>query len=163
MVQATVNATFSRNKIKNIIQYNDDYDNGGQIEQTFANTDISFSPNRIAGASVTFEPFTKSSDKQHFYIDLLEKYVGRQYLDNAQNNLKSIKPYVLTDARLRYSFSSPVFKDISLILMANNIFNKKYENNGYTFSYRYDGVVTTENYYFPQAGTNWNVGVTFAF
>ncbi|HMR84614.1 MAG TPA: TonB-dependent receptor, partial [Niabella sp.] len=105
--------------------------------------------------------FTKPESRQHFYIDLLEKYVGRQYLDNAQNKLKSINPYALTDARLRYQFSSNRFKDINLILMVNNLFNKKYENNGYTFSYLYDGSLTTENYYFTQAGINWNIGVSF--
>lgn len=162
-MQINANATFSQNKIKNIIQYNDDYDNGGQMEELFTNTDIPFSPNAIAGASITFEPFTKPTDKQHVYIDLLEKYVARQYLDNAQNKLKSINPYALTNARLRYRFSSNTFKDINLIVMVNNIFNKKYENNGYTFSYLYNDVVTTENYYFPQAGTNWNIGVTFSF
>lgn len=160
-IQANANITLSRNKIKNMILYSDDYDNGGQLEESLHNTDISFSPNTIAGASITFEPFTKPESRQHFYIDLLEKYVGRQYLDNSQNKLKSINSYALTDARLRYQLSSDTFKDINLILMVNNLFNKKYENNGYTFSYLYDGVITTENYYFPQAGTNWSVGVSF--
>lgn len=160
-IQANANITLSRNKIKNMILYVDDYDKGGQSEESLHNTDISFSPNIIAGASITFEPFTKPESRQHFYIDLLEKYVGRQYLDNAQNKLKSINPYALTDARLRYQFSSNRFKDINLILMVNNLFNKKYENNGYTFSYLYDGSLTTENYYFTQAGINWNIGVSF--
>lgn len=160
-LQASANATFSRNKIKNMIAYSDDYDNGGQSEEVLNNTDISFSPNTIAGASLTFEPFTKPGSRCRFYFDVLEKYVGRQYLDNSQNKLKSINPYALTDARFRYQFSSSTFKDISLVLMVNNIFNKKYENNGYTFSYLYDGVLTTENYYFTQAGTNWNFGVSF--
>ncbi|MGC4235063.1 MAG: TonB-dependent receptor [Niabella sp.] len=162
-IQANANITLSRNKIKNMILYIDDYDKGGQLEESLHNTDISFSPNTIAGASITFEPFTKPESRQHFYIDLLEKYVGRQYLDNAQNKLKSINSYALTDARFRYQFSSNRFKDINLILMVNNLFNKKYENNGYTFSYLYDGSLTTENYYFPQAGTNWNIGINFTF
>jgi iron complex outermembrane receptor protein len=162
-LQASANATFSRNKIKNLVQYDVDYDNEGQISESFSNTDISFSPNTVAGAVLTVEPFTKPESKQHFYFDLLEKYVGRQYLDNSQNKLRSINPYALTDARFRYQFSSNVFKDISIILMVNNVFNKKYENNGYTYSYLYDGVMTTENYYFTQAGTNWNVGLTFGF
>jgi iron complex outermembrane receptor protein len=41
----------------------------------------------------------------------------------------------------------------------NNVFNKKYEPNGYTFSYIYGGSVTTENYYFPMAGVNFMMGV----
>lgn len=162
-LQASANATFSQNKIKTITQYFDDYDNGNQQKETFTNTDLSFSPSTVAGAALTFEPFTLPAQTQHFYIDLLQKYVGRQYLDNTQNKLKSINPYALTDTRLRYQFTTGSFKDISLIVMVNNLFNKKYENNGYTFSYLYEGVLTTENYYFPQAGTNWSVGLTFTF
>ncbi len=43
-LQASANATFSRNKIKNLVQYSDDYDNEGQISESFHNTDISFHP-----------------------------------------------------------------------------------------------------------------------
>ena len=154
---------FLQNKIKNLVQYDVDYDNEGQISKSFSNTDISFSPNTVAGAVLTFEPFTQPESKQRFYVDLLEKYVGRQYLDNSQNKLRSINPYALTDARVRYQFSSETFKDISIIVMVNNIFNKKYENNGYTYSYVSEGAFITENYYFTQAGTNWNVGLTFGF
>ena len=157
------NATFSRNKIKSIVQYNDDYDAGGQIEEIYTNTDIAFSPNVIAGATATFEPFAGRSGNQNFYIDLVEKYVGRQYLDNSSNKLRSINPYALTDLRLRYTIATNWIKELGLVLMVNNVFNKKYENNGYTFSYKYDGTLTTENYYYPQAGTNFNVGITLGF
>ena len=40
-------------------------------------------------------------------------------------------------------------------LFANNIFNKKYEPSGYTYSYIYGGLTTTSNNYFPMAGTNF--------
>ncbi len=162
-LHASANATFSRNKIKNTARYIDDYDNGGQREELLRNTDISFSPARIAGATLRFEPFTKAGDQGRFYVDVLEKYVSRQYLDNSGDPLKSINGYALTHARLRYEFSSLAFKNISLVFMVNNIFNKKYENNGYTFSYLYDGVLTTENYYFTQAGTHWNFGLSFGW
>jgi iron complex outermembrane recepter protein len=161
-VALSANVTFSQNKIKTITQFGDDYDNGGQIAENFQNTDITLSPNTIVGATASFEPFYKNSGKQHFYIDLVEKYISRQYLDNSSNKLRSINPYSLTDVRLRYQLSTKTFKNFGIIVMANNIFNKKYENNGYTFSYKYDGSLTTENYYFPQAGINWNVGISIA-
>ena len=41
----------------------------------------------------------------------------------------------------------------------SNIFNKKYEPNGYTYSYIYSGQIITENFYFPMAGTNFMLGV----
>ena len=157
------NATFSKNKIKNITQFSDDYDNGGQIVENLNNTDIAFSPNTIIGATATFEPFLKKSSRHHFYIDLVEKYVGRQYLDNSSEKLKSIHSYALSDFRLRYQITAGRFKDVGIIAMVNNLFNKKYENNGYSFSYKYDGALTTENYYFPQAGINWNIGLSIGF
>lgn len=157
------NATFSRNKIKSVTQYSDDYDNGGQIADKYTNTDIAFSPNLIAGATATFEPINDRFENQHFFIDLVQKYVGRQYLDNSQDKLKSIHPYALTDIRLRYDVNAGFIKNIGLILMVNNIFNKKYENNGYTFSYLYRGALTTESYYYTQAGTNFNFGVNLSF
>lgn len=162
-VTVDANATFSRNKIKNTTQFSDDYDNGGQLEEIFANTDIAFSPNIIAGGTITLEPFAGSSDKQHLFIDLVEKYAGRQFLDNSSNRLKSIHPYALTDFRLRYEVSTNWIKNIGLTLMVNNVFNKKYENNGYTYSYLYEGAMTTESYYYPQAGTNFNFGVNLSF
>ncbi len=162
-IQVQGNATLSQNKISDLTQYADNYDQGGQIEEHLHKTDIAFSPNTIAGATVTFEPFTATSQKNHFFLDLVEKYVSRQYLDNASNRLRSINPYSLSDVRLRYHRSGKLFKESSFILMVNNLFDKKYENNGYTYSYRYGGTMTTENYYFPQAGINWNFGVTLGF
>ncbi|MGJ7030144.1 TonB-dependent receptor [Niabella hirudinis] len=162
-LQLNANATFSKNKIKALTQYADDYDNGGQLTAVYRNTDISFSPNTIAGANATLEPFYQITGSHHFFIDILEKYVGRQYLDNASDLRKSINPYALTDLRLRYQTSSPTFKSIGIILMVNNLLDKKYENNGYTYSYLYEGAYTTENYYFPQAGINWNIGLSFGF
>lgn len=162
-LQLNANATFSKNKIKAVTQYGDDYDNGGQVAMEYRNTDISFSPNTIAGAGLTLEPLYQISGSHHFFVDLLEKYVSRQYLDNASDKRKSIHPYALTDLRLRYQTSSPTFKNIGIILMVNNLLDKKYENNGYTFGYLADGAYTTENYYFPQAGINWNIGLSFGF
>ncbi|WP_018628760.1 TonB-dependent receptor [Niabella aurantiaca] len=159
-LQLSANATFSKNKIRSITQYGDDYDNGGQVATEYRNTDISFSPNTIAGASLTLEPLYQVTGDQHFFVDLLEKYVSRQYLDNASDKRKSINPYALTDLRLRYQLSTKTFKNIGVVLMVNNLLNKKYENNGYTYSYMAEGAYTTENYYFPQAGINWNIGLS---
>jgi iron complex outermembrane receptor protein len=157
------NATFSKNKIKNITQYNDDYDSGGQLPQIFTNSTISMSPSTIIGATASFEPFCFKRNKNNFYIDITEKYVSRQYLDNGMDKLKSINPYSLTDLRLRFQTSHKNLKELEIVLLVNNIFNKQYENNGYTFSYKYHGTLTTENYYFPQAGRNWNLGITIGF
>ncbi len=156
-LRAAANLTLSRNKVKNFEEYIDDYDNGGQKQVSYSETDISFSPNVIGAATITIIPI------QHFTIDLLSKYVSKQYLDNTSSDAKALNPYYTQDVRLAYSFSRQWLSNVDLILHVNNIFNKKYEPNGYTFSYYLNNTLTTENYYFPMAGTNWMVGLNIRF
>lgn len=157
------NATLSRNKIIDFEEYIDDYDSGEQIVNHYKEADIAFAPGLIAAGTATLEPFAKKLKQQQFYIDLVGKYVGRQYLDNTGNTGRSINPYGLCDLRLRYTIQTPIVKELGVSLALNNILDKKYEANGYTFSYKYDGTLTTENYYFPQAGFNFLLGVQIRF
>ena len=105
------------------------------------------------GAGISIEPFENAR------IAFLSKYVSRQYLDNTSMKSRSLDPYYVQDARVSYSLPNRLFKSTDLILQVNNVFNKKYEANGYTFSYLYDGSLTTENFYFPMAGTNFMFAV----
>jgi iron complex outermembrane receptor protein len=157
------NATISRNKIIDFEEYIDDYDSGEQILNKYEESNIAFAPGLIAGGTATIEPFAKLLKQQQFYVDIIGKYVGRQYLDNTQNESRSINPYGLCDLRLRYTVQTSFVKELGISLALNNVLNKKYEANGYTFSYKYDGVLTTENYYFPQAGFNFLLGVNIRF
>ncbi len=152
-LNASANIAFSRNKIKNFTEYIDDYDNGGQKTFQYNNTDISFSPNIIAGATLNFLPVKNGE------ISLLSKYVGREFLDNTSKISRSLNPFYIQDARVSYTLNKKIPKEINFIFQVNNIFNKKYEPNGYTFSYFYSGSLTTENYYFPMAGTNFMAGI----
>ena len=93
---------------------------------------------------------------------MLSKYVGRQYLDNTSQKSRSLNPYYVQDIRLSYLIENKIFKAANIILQLNNVFNKKYESNGYTFSYIAGGL-TTENYYFPMAPFNFMVGVNIKF
>lgn len=144
----------SRNKIKNFTEYIDDYDNGDQQTKNYTHTDISFSPNVIANGSVNILPVKNAE------ISFLSKYVGRQFLDNTFQKSRSLNPFYIQDIRLSYSLEKKLLKtNTSIIIQLNNIFNKMYEPNGYTFSYISNGNVTTENYYFPMAGFNCMMGL----
>ena len=149
----SANLALSRNKVQNFTEYYDDYDNGGQKSVYRGSTDIAFSPSVTGGAGISIEPFENAR------IALLSKYVSRQYLDNTSMKSRSLDPYYVQDARVSYSLPNRLFKSTDLILQVNNVFNKKYEANGYTFSYLYDGSLTTENFYFPMAGTNFMFAV----
>lgn len=153
------NATFSENKIENFVEYIDNYDDGNQEIINHGKTDIAFAPNFISAAGIVIAPFQHLKHGQHLELEILNKYVSRQYLDNTSNENRSIKPYNINDLRLRYRINMKPFKEVNAILSLNNVFNKMYESNGYTFSYIYDGTFTTQNYYYPQAGFNWLLGL----
>ena len=152
-INAAANLTLSKNKIKRSDEYLDDYDNGGQVAISHKNTDISFSPAAISGVTVNLLPF------KHGELSFLSKYVSRQYLDNTQDVNRSLKTYFAQDVRFIYTIKNKVFKEWNIIGSVYNVLNKKYETNGYTYSYIYSGKQTTENYYFPMAGTNFMAGI----
>ncbi|MFL5808928.1 MAG: TonB-dependent receptor [Flavisolibacter sp.] len=156
-LRASGNVNFSRNKIPQFTEYIDDYDNGGQKTKNYSQTDISFSPSVTAAATITLTPFKR------FDIDILSKYVSKQYLDNTANESRKLDPYFTQDIRAIYSLSKSWVKNVDLIFQVNNLFDKKYEPNGYSFSYYYNNQLTTENYYFPMAGRNWVAGVNLKF
>ena len=156
-MSAAANISFSENKIHNFTEYLDDYDNGGQQTKFYKRTNIAFSPSVVAGGTINFIPVKNTE------ISLVSKSVGRQYLDNTSQRARSLDPYFLQDIRLSYGLKGKFLKSADLVLQLNNVFNKKYEPNGYTFSYISSGQQTTENFYFPMSGFNWMVGVNLRF
>jgi iron complex outermembrane receptor protein len=147
------NITFSRNKIKDfdevIYDYGVNFDEYNEIMRSYTDTDISFSPNVIAGSALNYKPFKNAE------LSLLTKYVGRQFLDNTSNKARSAADYWVNDIRFNYTFKPTFMKEISFSFLVNNIFDKKYESNGYTWGYIGGGTEYRENYFFPQAGTNF--------
>ena len=147
------NLTLSDNKVNDFVEYLDDYDEGGQVINKYHKTDISFSPSLIAGATATFIPLPNAE------IALIGKYVGKQNLDNTSRNDRSLSAFYVQDLRLRYAVKIKSAAKIDLIFQVNNLFNKLYAPNGYTFSYIYDKTLNTENYVYPMAGLNCMAGV----
>jgi iron complex outermembrane receptor protein len=151
------NLSFSKNKIKAFTEYLDDYDANwewiGQHTVTHQKTDIAFSPSVVGGATITILPV------KNLELSLLSKYVGAQYLDNTQSDARKLNAFYTQDARAILTLKNKVFNEWNIIAQVNNVFNKKYEPNGYTYSYVLDGTITADNYYFPMAGANFMIGV----
>ena len=147
------NITLSRNRIKQFTEYIDDYDAGGQKQIAHGETAISFSPAITGFAGINLTPF------RNLEINLFSKYVSRQYLDNTSDKARSLDDYFVQDARVSYSLKKFLAREINISGQVYNLFNRRYESNGYTFSYFADGALTTENYYFPMAGTNFMVSL----
>ncbi len=116
-------------------------------------TDIAFSPAVVGGASINFLPFKNAE------LSLLSKYVSKQYLDNTEKDSRSLNAFYMQDVRAIYTIKKKWLKEVNIIAQVNNIFGKKYEPNGYTYSYFVGGETVTENFYFPMAGTNFMIGL----
>jgi iron complex outermembrane receptor protein len=93
---------------------------------------------------------------------LLSKYVGKQYLDNTSSDDRIIEAYFTNDLRAKWDLNPSWIKGLSLTLLVNNIFNKMYSSNGYTYGY-IAGSHIQENFYYPQAGRNFLAGVNIRF
>lgn len=167
------NAAFSTNK---------NVDFNAQIDGTLVNlgnTPISFSPNIIVGNAFVFQP------TESLQVALLSKFVGEQYMGNfggaianeptviykeLHKDNEKIKSYFTNDFNISYEIkTAKVFKSIILTGLVNNVFNVKYVDRGYYYTYddtwSVAGEATTIDGagYYPQATRNFLVGATFKF
>lgn len=93
-------------------------------------------------------------------LALLLKTVSRQYLDNSQNANRRLDPYSTLDFRQRYDLHPSFMKEIELGLLVNNLLNREYSANGYTYSYLgASGNLETFNWFYPQATRNYLASV----
>lgn len=134
------NFTLSNNK-------NVDLDVEGQH---YGTTDIAYSPSVIAGNIIVYSPI------ESLHISLLQKYVGEQYMNNVELPSAKLADYFVNDLNVSFEIKPrSIFESITITGLVNNIFDKKYVSNGYMWD--------VYPYYYPQAGTNFLVGLTLKF
>lgn len=154
---AGANLTVSQNKVKDYTEYYDDYDDGGQKSITYQKTDISFSPGMTGAYNLQVTPANGLA------LSLLGRYTGRQYLDNSSNKARSLDPFFVQDFRASYTIGQKLIREMGLSLFVYNLFDTKYEPNGYTYSYQYGGELITVKNYFPMAGINFMISLSMKF
>ena len=152
------NITLSQNKNR------DFYFQRDGVLQNLGNTNIAFSPDIVFGNATTYSPINNLN------INVLNKFVGRQFMGNIDSEKSILKAYNVHDLNITYLWN--INKGIKSILfsgLVNNIFDYKYESNGYFYTYDDDfstpGVITTieGTGYYPQAGINFLAGATLKF
>ncbi len=153
----TGNVSLSQNKVAQFNEYVDNYDTYIQDTIVHTNTDLAFSPSIITSAGIGYLPF------KGFEINLLGKFVGSQFLDNTSSESRKIDSYFISNLQLSYTITNTLFKEIKIGLAVNNLFNKMYQNNGYTWGYISGGERTVENFYYPQAGRSFLTRLTIKF
>ncbi len=119
--------------------------------ESLGDTDIAFSPNLIVGNMISYLP---NKDLQ---ISLLTKYVGKQFMNNIQNEDSVLEAYTQTDFNIQYTIPMNSFaKSIAFSGLVNNMFNSDIVSNGADFG---GGFVV----FYPQAGANFLLGATLNF
>ena len=137
------NISFSNNR-------NIDYkqiDGAGEFNSE--NTPLAYSPNFITNNAIQFQ-FIK-----YMYATLYSYYVGEQYLNNSGLEYAKISSYHFHDIRLEFRKSYKNIKNLGIYVNINNIFDAKYESNGYMWG--------KTQYLYPQAGINYIAGINLKF
>ncbi len=168
-VQATrwllwrANATFSRNKVRDLLEFVDDWDNGGQVQATYGESDLSFSPNVVASSELSFRVWGQA-DRGHADLTLVTKYVSDQYLDNTASRERMLDAYVVNDVRANITLVGwKGTRSIDVNLTVRNVFSELYESNGWVYSYVYEGRRQQMVGLYPQAPVNLLCGVAVRF
>ena len=151
-------ATLSKNKIIDFVEYVDDWDKwGNQITHDLGKTDIAFSPSLVAGSTISWQP------EKALNINFQTTYVSRQYLDNTSSTDRSLNPYFVSNVKFDYILRQKLVKKCMLHASINNLFDVKYESNGWVYSYYSEGTRQKEDGYFPQAGISYLLGISIEF
>ena len=110
------NITLSQNKI---LDYTfTDFNDGDSTLTTYTkNTDLSFSPNVVGAAIATFKPFNGAK------LQVIGKYVGKQYCDNTSREVYALDPYFLLNLRASYEWTMKNGGFVRFNVTVNNLTN----------------------------------------
>lgn len=160
-LQLNGNITVSRNKISKMYYQTLNYTDYSYVTDTLSNTDIAYSPNLTGAAMLTWQLPAK------IQINWVHKYVGRQYLDNTQNESRSLQPYYFQELWVKKQFDLSGDSKFNLQLQILNLLDTKYLNNGYTYSYAFGnpGEISRvqEVFVFPSAGRHFTLQASLQF
>ena len=157
------NAAFSTNKNKDFFINRD----GNTTPVSLGNTNLSFSPEVVVGNIFTYKP------EENLQISFLSKYVGKQLMSNFSSAISTndvLDAFFTSDINVVYELKpKSIFKSVVFSALVNNVFNKKYVDRGYYYTYDDNlstpGVTATVDGagYYPQATRNFLMGVTLKF
>ena len=156
------NAALSKNKIKDFDEVVEDWDNGSTTIH-YDNSTLAFSPSTILNGFVNLH-YKGIQAIWH------TNFVSRQYLDNTENQDRSLPCYSVSNASVSYTLKpKKAIKEAIFGLNFNNIFNRRYAANGWVYSAIYaSGGHDNDNRYYqigfiPMAGFTMMGNITLRF
>ena len=175
-LEVQFNATLSDNRLKTYDEYIDNWTTGLQEVTTHENSYLAFSPSLLSSLNFNYKVISNSN--WEIALDLNNRYVGKQYVDNTSLAASELQAYFVSDFGLTCHLFTKSIKDISLGLRINNLFDEEYESNGWIYRFRSEdynpvpddpyaasegGTLYHQKGYFPQAWRNIMVQMNFTF
>ena len=125
------NAALSQNRIQDFTEVVEDWDNG-RTNIHYDDSNLAFSPAAILNGFIDLK-FGGFKATWH------TGYVSRQYLDNSENQDRSLPAYSLSD--LSFSYTLPVKKILNSVVIGadfNNVLNARCAIGGWVYSALYE-------------------------
>ena len=124
---------------------------------------VSLSPSIVGAAIATFVPVKNAK------LQLIGKYVGKQYADNSSRECYAIDPYFLLNLKASYTWHLKGTNEIEAQLLVNNLLDHQYRLNAWVSDWVDDWTGPAAAYYYhdraflQQPGINFMARVIYRF
>ena len=148
------NLTLSQNKAIDytFADFTDGDANPNLITKT---TDLALSPDIVGAVIATFSPVKNSK------LQLIGKYVGKQYADNTSRDCYAIDPYFLLNIRASYTWHLNSSNEIEAQLLVNNVLDHQYRLSAWVGDWIDDYTTPGTDYYYHSRGFLQQPGINF--
>ena len=119
------------------------------------NTPLALSPSVVGAAIATFTPVKDAK------LQLIGKYVGKQYADNTGRECYAVDPYFVLNIRASYVWHLRGTNEIEAQLLVNNVLDNKYNLHAWAEDWVDDYSSTTRQYYHHSRGWLQQPGINF--
>lgn len=123
------NASLSKNVIKDFDEVVEDWDNGSRTIH-YDNSTLAFSPSAILNGFISFH-------HGGWQAVWHTNFVSRQYLDNTENEDRSLPCYSTSNLSLSHTAKVTKalgLKEVTVGMNLNNIFSRRYASSGWVYS-----------------------------
>ena len=138
------NLTLSSNKAVDVT-FADFTDGDTDPHLTTSTVDLALSPSIIGAAIVTLEPVTNAK------VQIIGKYVGKQYADNTGRECYALDPYFLLNLRASYTSHLRNHNEVEAQLQVNNVLDHQYRQSAWVGDWVDDWSGPSNVYYHSRA------------
>ena len=156
------NLTLSQNKVLDLTYFV--FETGDPVQQAVTGTtDLALSPSVVGAAIATITPFKDAK------LQLIGKYVGKQYADNTSRECYAIDPYFLLNLKASYTWHLRGTNEIEAQLVVNNVLDHNYRLHAWAGDWADDWTTPGTTYYYhnrtwlQQPGINFMGRVIYRF